>query len=423
MTTIFNHLQTFLLNIFLVYFCFSICFKYMERKANTLTNELIIAFVFGTSIFLCMTFPITLPSTGYSLGFLQVPFIIGSLYGGRRVAVFLAFIMVTYQLFLNPPDTDATLIIYCLLLISLWYIIPMFNKSVTMRKKVYWALLASFCGLFSRIIKFYLLMSENITVDYFTIFIVSLIIQPIGILFFVVFNEKARREATLTQEIKKLEKLKTVSELAASISHEVRNPLTVTRGFIQLLRDPDLTEEEKKLYIDFSMDALDKAEATITDYLTFAKPSLEHVELLELTKELHYIVNIVNPFAELNNVTIDCQKKKEVYVAGEKQKLHQCLINLIKNGIESMPDGGKLHIHLQEYDRKAIITVTDAGIGMTDEQIERLGTPYYTTKVKGTGLGTMVMYSIVKAMQGEIKVESEVGKGTRFSLLFPTMDH
>ncbi|OAH59612.1 MULTISPECIES: sensor histidine kinase [Bacillaceae] len=422
MSTAFDNLQTFLLNIFLVYFCFSIYFKFIERKANTLTNELIIALVSGISIVLCMIFPITLP-TGYSLDFLQIPFIIGALYGGRRVTVFLTFILVTYRLFLNTPDTDTTLIIYCLLLISLWWIIPTFNKTVTMRKKVYLALLASFFGLFSRITRFVLLMPENISMDYFIIYITSLIIQPIGILFFVVFNENSRRNAILSKEIRKFEKLKTVSELAASISHEVRNPLTVTKGFIQLLRDPDLTEGEKKLYINFSMEALNKAEATITDYLAFAKPSLDHVERLDLKKELDYIANIVNPFAEINNVMIECQNGMDIYVSGEKQQLHQCLINLIKNGIESMPDGGKLHIHLQKINEKAVITVTDTGIGMTNEQMERLGTPYYTTKVKGTGLGTMVMYSSMKAMQGEIKVESEVGKGTRFSLLFPVMEH
>ncbi|OKL37368.1 sensor histidine kinase [Domibacillus mangrovi] len=422
MSTAFDHLQTFLLIIFFVYFCFSIFFKFVEMKANTLMNELIIALVSGIAIVLCMTFPITF-STGYSLNFLQIPLIIGALYGGRRVTVFLTVILVTYRLFLNSPDTDTTLLIYCLLLVSLWYIIPLFNKAVTMRMKVFLALLASFFGLFSRITKFVLLMPENITMDYFIIYIASFIIQPIGILFFVVFNENSRRNAILSKVIRKFEKLKTVSELAASISHEVRNPLTVTRGFIQLLRDPNLTEEEKKLYINFSMEALDKAEATITDYLTFAKPSLDHVERLDLKKELDYIANIINPFAEINNVMIECQNDMNIYITGGKQQFHQCLINLIKNGIESMPDGGKMHIHLQKINEKAVITVTDTGMGMTDEQMEQLGTPYYTTKVKGTGLGTMVMYNSVKAMQGEIKVESEVGRGTRFSLFFPVTEH
>jgi two-component system sporulation sensor kinase B len=144
---------------------------------------------------------------------------------------------------------------------------------------------------------------------------------------------------------------------------------------------------------------------------------------LELSKELDNIIKIVNPFAGMNAVYIEIRKKDDIYVVGERQKFHQCLINLIKNSIESMPGGGKLIISSQELSGKAVITVADTGGGMTDEQIERLGTPYFSTKETGTGLGTMVIFSIVKAMRGEIKVDSEIGKGTRFTILIPTAEH
>ncbi len=437
MTTILDNLQAFLLNIFLVYFCFSIYFKFIERKANTLTNELIIALISGTSIVLCMTFPIILP-TGYIVDFRQIPFIVGALYGGRRVAVVLAFILVTYRFLLNIPGTESILIVYFLLIISLWYLIPTFNKTVTMRKKLYLALLASFFGLISRIAVVFFLMPGNITMDYLVIFIASLVIQSIGILFFVFFNEKSRRDAALAKEIGNLEKLKTVSELAASISHEVRNPLTVIKGFLQLLRDPDLTDKDKFNYVDTALDALEEAESTITDYLTFAKPSLENIKILDLNKELVYIIKLLNPYATMNNVQIEAQLEDDIYIAGEDQMLHQCLTNVVKNGIESMPQGliyvskngiesmpqgGNLLIELRRIADNAIITVTDTGVGMDEEQLERLGKPFFTTKDIGTGLGTMVVYSIVKAMRGEIMVKSEPGKGTCFAIHLPVVDH
>ncbi|OMP68343.1 hypothetical protein BTO28_02440 [Domibacillus epiphyticus] len=108
-----------------------------------------------------------------------------------------------------------------------------------------------------------------------------------------------------------------------------------------------------------------------------------------------------------------------MYISGEAAKLHQCLINVIKNGIEAMPEGGQLSVSLKKTGSKAVLSVTDSGTGMSEEQRERLGTPYYTTKDKGTGLGTMVVYSIVRAMGGEIKVKSEENKGTSFTIVLP----
>ncbi|OMP66934.1 ATP-binding protein [Domibacillus epiphyticus] len=420
MSTILDNLQTILLTIFLVYFCFSIFFKYIERRTNKITNEIIIALVSGISIVLCMTFSITLP-TGYTFDFRQVPFIVGALYGGHRVAVFLLSILLFYRFFLDVPGIELSLTIYLMLVLSLWFIIPMFHKTVNIRKKIYLAILASFFGLFYRMTVAIIFHPANFTLDCVGFFISSLIIQSIGIFFFVFFNEKSRKDAILAKEIGKLEKLRTVSDIAASISHEVRNPLTVTRGFIQLLRDPNLTDKEKNRYIDTAVVALDQAESTISDYLTFAKPTLEHINILDLKKELAYTLKIVEPFATLNDVhIIELCQDTNVYIAGEEQKMHQCLVNLIKNAVEAMPHGGKLTIRLKEQNGKAVITVTDTGTGMTDEQIERLGTPYFSTKEKGTGLGTMVVYSIVKAMRGEIKVESEIGKGTSFSIMIPT---
>ncbi|HEY4551451.1 MAG TPA: ATP-binding protein, partial [Bacillus sp. (in: firmicutes)] len=104
---------------------------------------------------------------------------------------------------------------------------------------------------------------------------------------------------------------------------------------------------------------------------------------------------------------------------GEKKKFQQCLINILKNGIESMPDNGHLQIRQSVTNDMIKIDIRDEGKGMTQEQINRLGEPYFTTKEKGTGLGMMVSYSIIKSMNGTIKVTSEYGKGTCFTLKLP----
>ncbi|MDF2679313.1 MAG: kinE 3 [Brevibacillus sp.] len=229
-------------------------------------------------------------------------------------------------------------------------------------------------------------------------------------------------EQQVSTELEKIEHLQTVSHLAASISHEVRNPLTVTRGFIQLLRDSTLSQEKKLMYIGFSLKELDRAEHIISDYLSFAKPSLENVESLDVNKELDYIIQVIRPFASMRNIALHVQKADhELQIWGDRQKLHQALVNLMKNGIEAMDGNGDLTITLHVNDDKIVIVIEDTGKGMDPDQLLKLGTPFFTTKENGTGLGTMVAFSIIRAMQGEIDVKSERGYGTRFTISFPPL--
>ena len=114
-------------------------------------------------------------------------------------------------------------------------------------------------------------------------------------------------------------------------------------------------------------------------------------------------------------VNLSLLEDETYYVKGERKKFQQCLINILKNGIESMNNNGILTIRQSPYQ----IDIQDEGIGMTQEQINRLGEPYFTTKEKGTGLGMMVSFSIIKGMGGNITVESNPEKGTCFSIKLP----
>jgi len=229
-------------------------------------------------------------------------------------------------------------------------------------------------------------------------------------------------EQAIEKELSELEHLKTVSQLAASISHEVRNPLTVTRGFMQILKDTSLTEEKRRKYFELSLEELDRAERIITDYLTFARPSLKDVELLELNRETERIIQVIHPYASMENIALEAIMAEEALtVVGDSKKLHQAMINILKNAIEASEPGGSVSIRLERRDGKAVVIVEDRGKGMDEEHVRKLGTPYYTTKHKGTGLGTMVAFSIFKAMQAEVTVNSAVGQGTRFVIAFPAI--
>ncbi|MFP3846517.1 DUF4084 domain-containing protein [Priestia filamentosa] len=257
-----------------------------------------------------------------------------------------------------------------------------------------------------------LLFDYNVT--FVPVLIDEKIVEIFGI--FQDFTEKKRTE----ELARKSEKLEIVSHLAASISHEVRNPLTVAKGFMQLFYE-DLKGNSKKQLCDIAIKELDRAAEIINDYLMFAKPAIEHKEMISIWSELQHAVTIVTPLANMNTVQIQLPlpHDEDGFILGDRQKLQQCLINVLKNGIEAMPNGGKLQVLLHHHHSDLQIDIHDSGKGMTQEQINRLGEPYFTTKEKGTGLGMMVSFSIVKGMKGSINVTSEPQKGTCFSIKFP----
>lgn len=415
---IIDFIEFLLLNLSFIFALFFIHQKGIERSKNY-GNIKLLTLVSCISIVSCMTFSEEIVQ-GYILDMRLVPFIIGSLYGGRKNSFYLLIVLLSYRFYLGGDGFSVTILEYTCIFTLLWFLIPVFKIARKVKKKIFIAILAALTDAVSLI--FMVMMdffSNECTFVQLMFLIIMYLIQILGVALFVLFIEKAREENRILFEVNKLEKVKIVSELAASISHEVRNPLTVTRGFLQLLKDPEISQEKKLQYIDLSMVELDRAKAIISDYLTFARPSIENVELLNLNTELEYVANVLRPYGTLSNVNISIEYRSTSKVLGEKQKFHQCLINVIKNGIEAMPTGGVISITLQEIGENAVIAIQDNGTGMKQEQIDRLGTPYYSTKEKGTGLGTMVVFSIVQAMRGKVEVQSEINKGTRVSIILP----
>ncbi|KFM98709.1 5TMR of 5TMR-LYT family protein [Bacillus clarus] len=224
----------------------------------------------------------------------------------------------------------------------------------------------------------------------------------------------------LKEELMNAEKFHLIGEMAASISHEIRNPLTSTKGFLQLLHSDKCSEQERKLYTEIAINGIEQANHVLTDYLTFAKPSIEKEQQLQVENELLHAVSLITPLANLTNVRIHYIKQSTAFfIAGEKQKFNQCLLNILKNCIEAMPKGGDLILTLVPNHKYIQLYIKDTGVGMGPEQVKRLGSPFYSTKEKGTGLGMMVVFSITQAMGGNIDITSEKGTGTTFLLTFP----
>jgi signal transduction histidine kinase len=171
-----------------------------------------------------------------------------------------------------------------------------------------------------------------------------------------------------------------------------------------------------------AIDELDRATTIITDFLTFAKPEMDkNVSVMNMQQELMAIETIIGPMAVLSGTSLQVSLPHKLHIVGNPSKFKQAIMNMVKNSIEALEshENGIVNISLYEESGKAVIRIIDNGEGMEEEQIAKLGEPYYSTKTKGTGLGLMVTFRIIEVMGGTLQFRSEKGKGTEALIRFP----
>lgn len=223
----------------------------------------------------------------------------------------------------------------------------------------------------------------------------------------------------LQQELQRAEKMNAIGQLAASVAHEIRNPMTVVKGFLQIFLAKDMSDEEH-MYLKLMIEELNRAETIINDYLSLAKPDLGKLELIDSRDMAEKVMDLMTSYSMMSkNISLHTELKTDVKIRGNKNELKQVLINILKNGIEAMKDGGKLSLILERQGSYGVFIIRDTGIGMTEEELSRLGTAFYSLKERGTGMGLMVCYQIVERMKGHIKVSSKKGEGTTFEIMVP----
>jgi two-component system, sporulation sensor kinase E len=223
----------------------------------------------------------------------------------------------------------------------------------------------------------------------------------------------------MEDKLKKSETLNVVGELAAGIAHEIRNPMTALKGFIQLLQAN--VKEDFSLYFEVITSELKRIESIITEFLILAKPQATKYQQRNIKKIIQDTMDLLTPQAALENVQLMLQMTDELpEMYCEPNQLKQVFINILKNGIEVMPEGGVITVSYSQLTEDLIkISFQDQGCGIPEEKLKRLGEPFYTTKDRGTGLGLMVSYKIIEEHNGKIEVESKVGQGTTFHIYLP----
>ncbi|WP_280770709.1 sensor histidine kinase [Salipaludibacillus daqingensis] len=405
-----------LINFLFLLFPVVVYLIFFENRVLLEKNQMLVFFLSSVSMVLCMTFPIRLDADfGFMFDLRYVPYIISSLFGGYIIAFPLYLVLNIYRFFLGGDGMLFSFYFSTAMVIF----IPLWSgrfMKLGARKRIVSAVVLTFVTMllfFTTIIPFYPSVGE----EYWKMAVSVLIIHVVATFIIMILIEKIIVNVKTRERLFQSDRLHLMSELSASVSHEIRNPLTVTSGFLQLLHTSKNIDEKEKGYIDLSIKELNRAENIVSDFLSIAKPQAKNMVHSNLKYETEYVNNIMVAYANMHQVTLDFQFNNKVYKKFDQNQIQQCLINLYKNGIESMKEsGGILSIHVSNQNDKIIIVIKDSGIGMTEQEVARMGDPYYSTKKEGTGLGMLMVYSTINKLGGKIDIDSKKRVGTTFRI-------
>ncbi|MGM7700767.1 ATP-binding protein [Pseudalkalibacillus sp. Hm43] len=220
------------------------------------------------------------------------------------------------------------------------------------------------------------------------------------------------------KQLMQSEKLSVMGELATGIVHEVRNPLTILKGFLKIM-DKE-TSPKGKEYIKIMLGELDRINTIANDLLYFSKPHDSNIHPHNIVRIIQEVIFLLDTSAFRKRISIHIHSEEDhIEVVGDEVQLKQAFINFIKNAIEATSQEGHISVHIDKGLKDISISIMDTGCGMTGEQLEKLGTSFYSTKENGTGLGLMVTYNIIKNHHGHVTVGSTVGQGTTFTVRLP----
>lgn len=362
---------------------------------------------------LAMSYPIQF-STGYVYDFRMIPFIIAFLYGGTLPGVIITIALLIFRFLIGGAGFYVILTNYTITGIFL----ILCTKKIKELHKNQKLIFASFVFWVNTVIVVITLFAQN-EAKQILFMLLFYMITWICLIVVMIIIQNVDQRLILREELQQAEKLNVISQLAASVAHEVRNPMTSVRGFLQLMVDDKNLQAQHKNYIDIALNELDHAQSIINDYLSLARPNTDELSPINVSDEVKKTIELMTSYSNIQNITIETAIEDCLHIKGNKNEIKQVLVNIIKNGIEAMEIGGTLTVKTYESNGEVKIEIIDSGKGMTKNQLKKLGTPFYTTKEKGTGVGLTISFQLVQAMKGKINIESEQGKGTTFTLQFP----
>lgn len=220
----------------------------------------------------------------------------------------------------------------------------------------------------------------------------------------------------------RLDRLNLVGEMAASIGHEIRNPMTTVRGFLQLLSEKGEYKNDEAFF-ELMIEELDQANAILTEFLSLARNKMLELKPVNFKPLVNSILPLIQAKARIQDKEIIWETMNEIpdLVLDEKE-IRQLIHNLVHNALDATVPGGKVRLRLFQEDEYVVLSIQDQGTGIDSKTMEKIGTPFFSTKDEGTGLGLAVCYGIAARHHATIDIETS-SEGSTFMVIFPISNH
>lgn len=389
--------------IYFVYKCYNQIFinKY---------NFLMLGIALFTSVYMCFKYG-EVGEYNTILLFCNIPILIAYIKKEGIIGMLLSLIVVLYA-YVNLESN-----IYILLLKYIIYYIIYYKYKNDMNIQYFLSIVFVIQGFF---LSFEYFFVGNIINSWIIIkLLIIILLIYLAIILSIYLLKLADSITTLYSDIKMLEKEKQIKESLFKITHEVKNPIAVCKGYLDML---DLNNQDKiNRYIPIIREEIERCLNIMTDFMQFSKIKLnkELVDINLLLDDIYDNFKLINKF---KNITLEYyESEKEIYIEGDYNRLKQVLINLIKNSAESITKKGKIVIKTKSDTTNFEIFVIDNGCGMSKETLNKIKDIFYTTKEKGSGIGVSLSNEIIKAHGGNLDYSSELGKGTSVKITLPIL--
>ncbi|MGM0873388.1 MAG: ATP-binding protein [Bacillota bacterium] len=375
-------------------------------------NKVIYGLIGAFSALLCMAYPIeTLGDTNFDLRMIAI--LVVTLYAGLVPGLIVVLIVSIVRLMIGGAFYHIGIIVS----VGAFIVAILFRRSFLSSSIRVWSatiVVLIYSLVYIVVLYFYV---DHLDFEFYIIYYVAFFVTYISVIFII---ETLMRINKQFDEMVYMDKLTTTGQMAASIAHEIRNPITTVRGFIQYIQK-DTNDEKLKQFSPLILDELDRTNNIITNYLKLAKPEAFELTKLNIDIILNDSIELLRPLGTFSNVAIEYESGNACYIKGDDQHMKQSLLNIIKNAIESIEDRGVVQISkFIDYTAGIVkIKIKDNGKGMNKEELKQIGLPFYTTKTKGTGLGSMITNRLIRQIGGTIEYESQLGKGTTVTLTLP----
>lgn len=287
-----------------------------------------------------------------------------------------------------------------------------FFAPIFVNKRFFWTVSLGLIG------KYCFLGIALQNMDVITPIVIVMILVAVSYILLIRFYSYIESLSKAYEELHQKEKLAVIGQMAATIGHEIRNPLASLKGFAQLQHEryPETSD-----YYSIMIEEIDRLDLIVNDLMYISKSKALQIEKANIKDIISYTISIMEQQAFAQNVKIETEMGEPLPLLDcDEKQLKQVFINLLKNAIEAMPEGGTIRITAQSLgDSQIAISVEDEGCGIKSEDIPNLKVPFFTTKKGGTGLGLVITNKIIKEHHGDVNIESNVGKGTKVTVTLP----